>query len=409
MRVKVDGSFKYMLLKQRRIILQIKDRIITKIESVAFGGEGVARVQNFVVFVPFAATGDEMEIEITQLKKSFARGKMLKLIKPSLMRTKPRCRYYGKCGGCCYQHLDYQNQLEIKKKQVEEAFWKIGKIVSPPVLPVIASPETYHYRGKAQYHAELISNDWKIGFLDISGGRLVDIESCEIMAETINEQLRVLRTNQHLWNYQDETLTIWSDCLHARESKEESIIRIVKGKKFLISSDGFFQANLHLTDRLVEEVCRLVSADTGTVVDAYCGSGLFSIFLSGYAKNVTGIEINEKSVHYARRNAENAGVDNVEFISGNVEDVLQSTILSRENKIDLMVLDPPRTGCDKIVLKSVIDLRPKKIIYISCNPATQARDVKYLTGYGYHLRSLLPLDMFPQTEHIEVVGHLEIA
>ena len=143
-----------------------------------------------------------------------------------------------------------------------------------------------------------------------------------------------------------------------------------------------------------------------TLVDAYCGSGLFSIFLSPYAENVIGIEINEKSVKYAQINAENAGVKNVKFIHGDIEKVLQEKFLPPGNKIDLMVLDPPRIGCEKTVLKAMVDLQPQKIIYISCNPATQARDVKYLNECGYDLKSLLPVDMFPQTEHIEVIGFI---
>src|SRR4030042_965435 len=135
--------------------MQLKDRVEIKIESVAFGGAGVGRVNNFVVFVPFAAPGDELEVEITQLKKKFARGKIVKILKPSGARVSPLCRYYEKCGGCCYQHINYAHQLKIKKRQVAEAFKKIGKIAAPPVLDVIASPEIYHYRGKAQLHTTI--------------------------------------------------------------------------------------------------------------------------------------------------------------------------------------------------------------------------------------------------------------
>jgi len=385
--------------------LQIKDRAIIKIESVAFGGDGVGRIDNFVAFVPFSAPGDELEIEITQLKKKFLCGRILKIIKPSPFRAKPLCRYYENCGGCCYQHLNYEHQLAIKKKQVEEAFWKIGKIENPPVFEPIASPKFYHYRGKAQYHAEVKSRGWKIGFLDISGGRLVDIERCEIMEETINEKMRILRENNRLKSNRDAQLIIWSDCLPGEPCEKESIIRVVKRKIFLAPCDGFFQANLYLTDQLVDEVCRLAAADEiNTLVDAYCGSGLFSIFLSSYAKHVIGIEINEKSVKYAQINAENAGVKNAKFIYGDIENVLQGRFLPQGNKIDLIVLDPPRTGCEKTMLKAMADLQPQKIIYVSCNPATQARDVKYLDECGYDLQSLLPVDMFPQTEHIEVIG-----
>jgi 23S rRNA (uracil1939-C5)-methyltransferase len=181
----------------------------------------------------------------------------------------------------------------------------------------------------------------------------------------------------------------------------------VKGENFLVPRDGFFQANLYLTDQLVDEVCRLAATnEINTLVDAYCGSGLFSIFLSSCAKNVIGIEISEKSVKYAKINAENAGVKNVKFIYGDIENVLRRKFLPLGDKIDLIVLDPPRVGCEKIVLKAMAAWQPQKIIYISCNPATQARDVKYLNECGYDLQSLLPVDMFPQTEHIEVIGFM---
>ncbi len=421
--------------------MQIKDRVIIKIESIAFGGEGVSRIDNFVVFVPFAAPGDELEIEITQQKKKFARGRILKIIKPSPARVKPLCRYYENCGGCCYQHLKYEYQLEIKKNQVAEAFWKIGKMKSTPVLKTIAAPNIFYYRGKAQYHAEAVSNGWKIGFLDVSGGKLVDIERCEIMEETINEKMCVLRENKQLRLNTNARLTIWSDFFVDQASgtppagaggsfpkrdiprlaeniqppagaggflqrgKKESIVRVVKEKIFLAPRDGFFQANLYLTDQLVDEICRLAAADEiNTLVDAYCGSGLFSIFLAPYAENVIGIEINEKSVKHARINAENTGVKNVKFIHGDIKNVLQKKILPSGEEISVIVLDPPRSGCEKEVLKAIVDLQPQKIIYVSCNPATQARDVKYLNERGYNLQSLLPVDMFPQTEHIEVVG-----
>jgi len=391
----------------RRIALQIKARAVIKIDSVAFGGEGVGRIDNFVAFIPFSTPGDELEIEITQVKKKFVRGKILKIIQPSPWRVTPLCRYYKKCGGCCYQHIDYQHQLSIKTKQVEDAFRKIGKIANPPVSEIIASPCEYHYRGKAQFHAEAISHGWKIGFLDVSGGRLLNIEHCEIMEESINQKLSLLRESRGV-QQNDNDLAIWSECLAGDSPDKESVTRVVKGKSFLVPCDGFFQANLYLTDKLVDEVCRLASSGkVNTLIDAYCGSGLFSVFLSPYAEKVIGIEINEKSVRYAQINAENAGIKNAAFIHGDMEEILQRGFLPMGDRANLIVLDPPRTGCDKTVLNAITALQPEKIIYISCNPATQARDVSFLSESGYDLRSLTPVDMFPQTEHIEVVGFLE--
>jgi tRNA/tmRNA/rRNA uracil-C5-methylase (TrmA/RlmC/RlmD family) len=379
--------------------------VIVNIDAVAFGGDGVGRLDNFVVFVPFSAPGDQLEIEITRIKKKFAHGRILRMIRASSQRSKPLCAYYEQCGGCCYQHLNYKDQLAIKKKQVEDAFRRIGRISHPPVGDVIGSPMMYHYRGKARYHAETVSRKIKIGFLDTSGGRLIDIENCAIMEETINEKLHVLRENIKL---RERELTIWSGPSSSGPTAGGSIERTVKGKRFLVPRDGFFQANLFLTERLVDEACRLAAVgEHRNIVDAYCGSGLFSVFLSPFAEKVTGVEISENAVEHARINAQHLGAENIEFICSGFEDALHKKLLPAGNETDLMVLDPPRTGCEATILRAVADWAPKKIIYISCNPATQARDVKFFQDCGYKLQSLLPLDMFPQTEHLEVIGLLE--
>lgn len=325
-----------------------------------------------------------------------------------MLRDLPLCTYYEHCGGCCYQHLKYEQQLKIKKKQVQDAFFKIGKIVSPPVLEPIASPHAYHYRGKAQLHAANESSGCELGFLGVSGADIVDIRRCEIVEETINEQIRDMRKNTGLQRAKSN-LTIWSKPQDGTLQNSDQIRRVVKEKEFFVPFSGFFQANLYLVNRLADEVCRLVTPEKiNTLVDAYCGSGLFSILLSPYAGNVVGIETAEQAVKFAEMNAERNGVRNTKFICGDVERILPREFASAAAKIDLLVLDPPRSGCDGGVLNAVSALRPQKIIYISCNPATQARDVKYLRDCGYSLLSLLPLDMFPQTEHIEVIGHLSI-
>lgn len=391
--------------------MQLGDRTTIKIEKIAFGGEGVGRIDNFVVFVPFSAPEDELEIEITQCKKKFARGKILKIIKASPLRIKPLCNYYGNCGGCCYQHISYGEQLEIKRRQVEEAFVKMGRISAPPVSQVVASLPDYHYRGKAQCHQIMTSAGPKLGFLDISGGHVVDISRCEIMEETINEKIGRIRENTLVRNKKkDVRLTIWSDSPSERELKRGQIRRVVKGKEFLVPFDGFFQNNLFLTDTLVDEVCRTaLSGQLNTVVDVYCGCGLFSIFLAPLAKEVFGIELNPKAVSFARINAEKENLQNVTFTCGDAgEELFRETFLTLSGAVDLLILDPPRVGCTQPVLKAIAGLQPRRIIYVSCNPATQARDVKLLNESGYKLLQLRPLDMFPQTQHIEVIALLEL-
>lgn len=383
--------------------MQIKDHYTLNIESVAFGGHGVGRADGFVIFVPFTAPDDIAEIEIVERKKKFARGRLLKIIEPSPQRTQPLCRYYGRCGGCSYQHIHYEHQLKIKKKQVEEVFSGIGGILQPPVCEIIPSPQSYAYRGKAQLHVAKTPGGFKCGFMDVSGGRVVDIERCEIMDETINDQIRQARTGQSA-SLDNADLTFWSG---SPDRSTESMARVVKGREFLVPCTGFFQANLYLTGRMVEEVCSLSGPKKrGTIIDACCGSGLFSLFLASYAERVMGVEINEQSIQYARVNAGKQGIQNAEFICGDIEAVLRDRI-RKKDAVDLMVLDPPRTGLSPETLAAISGLDAPDIIYISCNPATQARDVKYLSGHGYRLRKLQPLDMFPQTEHVETIGLLQ--
>ncbi len=180
---------------------------------------------------------------------------------------------------------------------MEEAFSKIGGIAQPPVGEVIPSPQIYAYRGKAQLHAAKTAGGFKLGFMDISGGRIMDIERCEIMDETINDQIQQARTKGNV-SFDNDDLTFWSGL---QDNSDETIVRMVKGREFLVPRTGFFQANLYLTDRMVDEVCRLIDQKkVGTIIDACCGSGLFSIFLAPYARRMIGVEINEKSVKYAR-------------------------------------------------------------------------------------------------------------
>ena len=382
--------------------MQMKNRFTVKIQSIAFGGSGVGRAEGLVVFVPFTAPEDVVEIEIVARKKKFARGRLIRILESSRRRTLPFCRYYGVCGGCCYQHIDYECQLEVKQQQVKEVFSRIGAITNPEVSKIIPSPLSYGYRGKARLHKEKTAEGVRMGFMDVSGGRLMDIERCEIMDETINDQIRETRAKGMI-PYADGDVTFWSG---SQNPSQDAIVRTVKGRDFLVPFTGFFQANLHLTGRMVEEVCCLIGEEKrNTVIDACCGSGLFSIFLAPYALRVIGVEINEKSVRYARENAKRQQTGNTDFICGDVENVLFDMERANEN-MDLIIFDPPRTGLSGKTIAAVSKSKLQEIVYISCDPATQARDVKKLHDHGYCLESLRPIDMFSQTEHIEAIALL---
>ena len=378
------------------------DSMTVTIETVAFGGDGIGRPENIVVFVPFTAQGDVAEIEIREAKKRFLRGRLRRLITPSADRVDPPCPYFRRCGGCHYQHIGYAKQVEMKTRQVAEAFERIGKFPSPPVEPVLPSPAPYGYRGKAEFHVERSRDGTaRIGFMDAGGTRLVDIERCAIMEESINEQLVFLRKPAHAPPRVDRYV-VWS---HMGRSEEKHIVRIVKGKEILVPLEGFFQANRALTDGLVDTVLDLAGVGPAeTVLDLYCGSGLFALFLAPSCARLIGIEIDGEAVECARLNMERQGIRSAVFHHGDVGRVLEAELGGANGTVDAVVLDPPRAGCESEALERLVGLGPARIVYVSCDPATLARDARLLVDGGFGLSVVRPLDMFPQTKHIECVA-----
>ena len=206
--------------------MRIGERCRLNIQSVAFGGSGVGRADGLVIFVPFTAAGDIADIEIVERRKKFARGRLLGIVEPSPQRTEPLCRYFGRCGGCSYQHIAYHHQLKIKQAQVKETFFKIGKVPDPPVGEVIASPRVYAYRGKAELHADKALKGFRLGFMDTSGGRLEDIERCEIMDESINQQILQTRSQERFEQNGNDRI-FWSN---PSSRPGETIVRALKGR-----------------------------------------------------------------------------------------------------------------------------------------------------------------------------------
>ena len=397
--------------------LQAGEVVKTTIDAVAFGGAGVGRVKGMVVFAPFTVTGDEVELEIGEVRKKFALGKLRRILTPSRYRIAPLCRYFGQCGGCQLQHVAYEHQLELKEKQVREIFERLGKFSSPPLLDIIPSPERFNYRGKADYHVRTAKEGDipAVGFMHASEDRVLDIERCEIVEESIN--LACLAFRENLFRSgratKNKRQTIWSaaggeDYLGGGNSDEPALVmRTVKNRRLIVPYRGFFQINNSLVDLLVDKVidlCELTGVEM--VLDGYCGAGLFSFFLAPQACSVTGVEINGGALQCARSNLQEAGLLNAVFFQGEIGGIIKQKLIKRGMKADVLVLDPPRSGCRKEVLDAVREMQPKKIVYISCNPSTQARDIRYLVDNGFSIKLLQPLDMFPQTGHIEVIGLL---
>ncbi|MFH1081367.1 MAG: class I SAM-dependent RNA methyltransferase [Pseudomonadota bacterium] len=394
------------------------DRIELRIDSVAFGGDGVGRSGQQVVFVPFTVDGDEVAVRITDVRRRFARGCLEQIMNPSPHRIEPRCRHYALCGGCQFQHSHYEHQLRLKGQQVTDTFVRIAKVALPSLTQVIPSPKSFQYRDKADYHVRLAPKDPPvIGFMDVFNDRVIDIDRCEIMDETINQACLAFRQDLETgrintpWDRQ----TIWSAGAAGEKAEVVTdfraprfVARTVGGQRLIVPYRGFFQANASLLPRLVDEVLKLC-APTGreTLVDAYCGSGLFSLFLALHTRQVYGIERDGEAIHCARVNHRHAGFQNAVFLRGDAGDILHRKFIRVKRRVDALILDPPRTGCDPVLLSGLVELKPARIVYISCNPATQARDIRYLLDHGFILKSLQPYDMFPQTAHIEVVALLE--
>jgi len=389
-------------------MLKVGEIATMKLDRVAYGGSALGRIEGVVVFVPFGVGGDEVTIEIREVKKNYCRARIKEILLPAPARIAAKCPYFSICGGCQYQHISYEHQLELKEKQVAESFERIGKVQSPPVGKIIPSPLAYNYRGKAEFHIDSDENGGlRVGFIDEGGAFPVDIDRCDIVDETINDSMRKVRDEITSGERRivEKRNIFWSqnDFLAA-----PLIVRRVKGKEFRVPYSGFFQTNLSLVDQFVDTVLTMGHFDVSdTVLDCYCGSGLFSLFLAPRVTRIFGIEGDRQSVKCARANLQDHELTNATFFKGDVENILRENVIKKKISIDAVLLDPPRIGCSKRMLDGIAKIGPTKIVYVSCDPVTQARDIRYLIEKGFSLTELQPVDMFPQTKHIEVIALME--
>jgi len=368
---------------------KVGEKLTVTIHDIAFGGEGVAKFGEFVVFVPFVAVGEEVEVEATEVKKRFARARLIKVLRPSPHRVEPLCPYFGKCGGCQYQHLSYPRQLEIKHKQIVDLFERVGRISGEIIAPVVSCPQPYGYRNRVMIRSQW--NKFKqalnIGFIQADNRLVVDIEECKISEPAINQQIRQVRANPPPKGGIKVTLRI------APEGWE-------------LPPHSFFQNNFFLLPKLVETVRdRLRQSGVRFLVDAYCGVGFFGIKVADLVEWFVGVELDAHAIKAARKNAAHRDVRNGEFIMGATEEFLPNILARFRPEQTAILLDPPRTGCQAGVLQLLRECRPKQVIYVSCHPATLARDLNVLCAGGvFKLARVVPLDMFPQTQHVECVA-----
>ena len=381
--------------------LQQGQRLELDITDIAFGGDGIGRVEGFVVFVPFVLGGERVEVEIIDVKKRYATADLVRVITPAPQRVEPRCQYYQQCAGCQYQHVDYRHQLELKRKQIIDIFQRIGGIKTPPIEPVVASSREYAYRNKLVVHGPGAP-----GFWTMRGRSVIPIARCEIAREEINAKLsEPLAVDKHLTLRSNSAGQTW-----LFTASDEIIEETVLGKTLRVPLGSFFQVNREVIELALQHTRQAFAASSCKIlVDAYCGIGLFALLLGDLAGHVYGIEEDARAITVANENAAHLGLSRYDFYPGKTERLLFYTLRQCKLEETCLILDPPRSGCGRPVLKTLREQKPRKLIYVSCAPPMLARDIKELLKAGYRLERVTPFDMFPQTAHCEAVAELSFS
>ncbi|MCX7761598.1 MAG: 23S rRNA (uracil(1939)-C(5))-methyltransferase RlmD [Candidatus Kryptonium sp.] len=472
-------------------MFQVGSEIEVKIEKTVFEGKSIARVNGFVLFVKNVVPGDVVRVKITKIKKSYAEAEPIEIIQSSNLRVKPRCKFFGICGGCKWQNLDYNAQIEFKRDHVIESFERIGgfKGIDKIVLRTLPSDEIYFYRNKIEFsfskerwlldeelnNLNEIDSNFALGFhLPDRYDKVLDIDECFLQSELSNEILNftrnyfksrkveiysteknegylrflVIREGKNtgdvmvnLVTFEDnfQMMRNFTDALLSKFPNITTVINNINTRKaqvavgeyekvyhgngtifeklgdftFQISSNSFFQTNTRQAEKLYRKIVEFAEFNPDDVVyDFYSGTGTISIFISSYVKSVVGLEIVESAVEDAWRNAQINGVENCKFIAGDLRRKLykDKDWIKEIGKPNVIIIDPPRSGMHPDVVKAVARIQPQKIIYVSCNPTTQARDIKMLIEYNpnYEIELVQPIDMFPHTYHIENIAVLKL-
>jgi tRNA/tmRNA/rRNA uracil-C5-methylase (TrmA/RlmC/RlmD family) len=396
------------------------------IERIVPGGVGLAHADGLTLFVSEAAPGDRALVRIDRIQGRSGFGTIEELLEPSPLRVVDP--HQGPCGGCDFQHLTYETQLAAKVDIVRDCLRRIAGIEPPDELPIVPSPRQWGYRARAEWQYDGAVR--LIGSYERGTHRICEGKECEVLRPELQAVLDDIRTRLQAGALPpgrteiraavgDEGTTLFPP-LTGEPERELSVA--VGDERYRFDASCFFQANLDVLPALVDETLRyaeeaaaetLAASDTGAddppvrlvAVDLYCGVGLFSLPLARRFDRVYGVDAYSRAIQYARQNAEDAGLTNTKFANLPVEQWLAERARGI-GQVALAVIDPPRTGLDPASLQGLIRLEPMRIAYVSCDPATLARDLKQLGGHGYELQAITAIDMFPQTHHVEVVAHL---
>ncbi|WP_053217279.1 23S rRNA (uracil(1939)-C(5))-methyltransferase RlmD [Virgibacillus senegalensis] len=433
-------------------------------------GAGVGKIEGYPLFVPYALPGETAEVKVVKVNKNFGFGKLLDIKEVSPERVEPPCDVYVQCGGCQLQHMSYAMQLEMKQNQVKNALRKIAHLEDVPVHPVLGMEDPWRYRNKVQIPVGERDGELITGFYQKRSHKIIEgMDRCVIQDEVNDRMVEVVRrmadrlgisaydeehdrgvlrhimvrTGQETGETMIVLITRTEKLPHQEELVKEihetyphvkSIVHNVNKKKtnvifgkdtkvlwgneyiydnigdiqFAISARSFYQVNPPQTKRLYDTALEYAALTGGeTVVDAYCGIGTISLFLAQKAKKVYGVEIVPEAISDAKKNAKLNHIENAEFYVGEAEKVMPWWT-AQGLRPDVIVVDPPRKGCDEDLLEAMITMKPERIVYVSCNPSTLARDLRILEDGGYETKQVQPVDMFPQTGHIEAVAEIQL-
>lgn len=466
---KIPLYSKYLMTKRWIMELKKNDIIELNITAMSSEGSGIGRTQEgLAVFVPMSAVGDSLRVRILKVKKTHAFGKIEEILIPSKDRIKPQCPVFRLCGGCVYSHITYEAEAQIKEKRVADAISRIGGIDTKINL-IVSADAPCRYRNKAQIPTGM-SQDGKVsmGFFSRHSHRIADSMDCELQPEIFLKASKVLREfieEKNISVYNEETHTGLVRHLYLRfgeasgelmvcivingESipcEDELVNRLTKalpltktvivnsntektnvivGKKFrtvygkgyikdtlcglefILSPQSFYQVNHNQAEKLyslAKEYARLKSTDT--LIDLYCGTGTIGLTMAKECKNLIGVEVVPEAIKDAVKNANNNGISNARFICADASKAADE--LKQEGmKPDVVILDPPRKGCDSALIHTINEMNPERIVYVSCDPATLARDLKIFDELGYKTLEVTPVDMFPRTAHVESVARLQ--
>lgn len=386
----------------------VNERLEVEVERILPGGMGLAHAGGKTIFVSLAAPGDRVRVRIDRSQGNILFASIEEILTPSPVRVEPPCPYFGRCGGCDLQQLTYEAQLAAKSEIIRDCLHRIARLENLPDVVVNESPKEWRYRMRATWQID--QEQREIGYYERGSRRVCDVADCAILQPELQETLEKVRATEwfefppglkHLDVVAGENGVSLAPEFAEFQIRELSLR--VGSEVYNYNAEAFFQVNPSLLEALVDFALR--DSSGVTALDLYCGVGLFTLPLARRFQKVVGVESNPNAIRFARRNLQNAALTNALVVNAGVTEWFRNDAAA-PGPVDLVLLDPPRAGAESAVIKGILDLRPLQISYVSCDPATLARDLKKLIAGGYAIDQIAAFDLFPQTHHVETVVRL---